>query len=146
MLSCGNCCKKIKYLSEHYFAVIMSALPYCAYINDFNSHYHWIFKANYRDVYMNIYIYLYTYIYIYIYLHIYIHIHIHIYIYIYIIYSGSSEVVFYKLVFTDCFYNLVVIIKLCEISDTSIKVSLYYFQETRLFVWKTENFNEAQLP
>ena len=27
-----------------------------------------------------------------------------------------------------------------------MKANLYYFQETKLFVWKIENFDELQLP
>ena len=52
-----------------------------------------------------------------------------------------ARVVNLKLVFTDCFYILVVLIKLCK-SRYLNKVDLYYSQETRFFVWKIENFDE----
>ena len=41
----------------------------------------------------------------------------------------------------------VVNLKLCYAkSDTLIKADFYYFQETRVFFWKIENFKELQLP
>ena len=55
-----------------------------------------------------------------------------------------ARVVNLKLVF-NCFYILVVLIKLCKIRYLN-KVDLYYSQETRFFVWKIENFVELQLP
>ena len=51
-----------------------------------------------------------------------------------------ARVVNLKLVF-NCFYILVVLIKLCKIRYLN-KVDLYYSQETRFFVWKIENFDE----
>ena len=54
-----------------------------------------------------------------------------------------ARVVNLKLVF-NCFYILVVLIKLCKIRYLN-KVDLYYSQETRFFVWKIENFVELQL-
>ena len=43
----------IYFLTVHYFVVIMSTFPYCAYINIFSIHYNWIFKTNYWVIYID---------------------------------------------------------------------------------------------
>ena len=57
-----------------------------------------------------------------------------------------ARVVNLKLAFTEWFfYNLVILIKLCKIRYVNL-TKLLYFRETRLVVWKIENFDELQLP
>ena len=49
-LSCQKFTEQIKYfLTVHYFVVIMSILPHCAYINVFSSHHDGIFKTKTND-------------------------------------------------------------------------------------------------
>ena len=49
-LSCEKFTEQIKhFLTVHYFVVIMSILPYCAYINVFSSHHDGIFKTKTND-------------------------------------------------------------------------------------------------
>ena len=49
-----------------------------------------------------------------------------------------------KLAFTERdFHNLVILIKLCKIRYLNLDKA---YRETRLFVWKIENFDELQLP
>ena len=51
-----------------------------------------------------------------------------------------------KLAFKEWFfYNLVILIKLCKNQYLNLDRALL-FQETKLFVWKIENFDELQLP
>ena len=54
---------------------------------------------------------------------------------------GWCKIDFHGLVF----YILVTIIKLCKIRYLNLDKSCY-LQETRLFVWKIENFGKLQLP